>query len=675
MGEVLTLPGFSRLAGTVSGYRYVKVVLDRGDGAVHFIDSGGGILHVQYVACDVLGMSMDELARGLDAFNDAVYRDPGRRFCLGTLALHGRRAGGGEGFLSLETVDVDTMSRELLRDFYRAVRGWVDPAVRLVLKPANHLQEGYLVDVPAQEIPRVLAHELYSCATFVPLNPGSVRGRVRVFRSAEEYRAAAEPPQWHDILVMPRIPEDIPRVAGIIHAEHTTPLSHVNVMAAGWRIPNAVRLDVFELIERAGLDGQWAQYRVDADAADLVLTAARPPGADASAPWAAAPWAAAGRVALERPELAATPISALSELRTADRVRFGTKAAHLGEICHLVQHGSPRWLGFYQVPRPPRADLLRHLARQLDVLEPETEKAATATTELAAAAQRLVKEHVRVPRGIALPFSLHQRFLDSSATVRDAHARLAQSREQGAALAARCLDLQQLVRATPLPADLRDEIERAVVRHLTGVPRFVVRSSSNAEDLAGFSAAGLYTSLPGVGAAEQGHVLDAVREVWASLVSPRAVLLRRQAGIPLDHCAMGVIVQEQVEATTGGVLVTCNPLDRRDFRTVCLNVSRRSVAEVVSGSGSPLQYLCNTVEGTSRTVSLGSDGTDLDAATKAVLRKLALIGRLLQSHFSPDDSFARPVDVEWLVEGELIHLLQLRPFHSGGIDDSEENAG
>ncbi|WP_280725963.1 PEP/pyruvate-binding domain-containing protein [Kitasatospora sp. MAA4] len=647
----------------------MKLVLDRAESTVHFIDSADGVLHVQYVACDVLGMSMGELAQDLDAFNDSVYRDPERRFYLGTLALHGGQQGDAERFLSLETVDVDTMSREMLRFFYRAVRAQLDPGVPLLLKPANHLQEGYLADVPVEEIPRVLAHDLYSRARFVPLNPGTARGRVRMFRSEEEYRSAAEPLRWHDILVMPRIPEDIPRLSGIVHGEHTAPLSHVNVMAAGWRIPNAVRVDAIELVERAGLDGQWAEYQVDADAADFVLMAAERPRAVSALP----PWAAAGTVVLERPEWAPAPITALSDLRMGDQGRFGTKAANLGELCHLLQYGSPRWLGFYRAPRPPRANLLGHLARQLGVPEGEVEDAA----------RHLAKEHAVVPRGIALPFSLHRRFLDSSSQLLAALAELWRTVDaNGSDLAERCLDVQRLIRSTPLPADLRSEIERALVRYLAGAARFVVRSSSNAEDLAGFSAAGLYTSLPQLGTTDE--VLDGVREVWASLYSPRAVLLRRQAGIPLEHCSMGVIVQEQVEARTGGVLVTCNPLDRRDFRTVYLNISQRSVAEVVSGSGgAPIQYLCNTVEGTSRTLSLGSAGADLDDSMKAAVRRLALISRLLQSHFSPEPepepapkfapkSESEPVDVEWLIEGERIHLLQLRPFHTTGL---EENAG
>ncbi|MGW2866772.1 PEP/pyruvate-binding domain-containing protein [Kitasatospora sp. NPDC001225] len=670
-GEKLTLEEFSELAGQVGGYPYVKVVLDRDESVLHFIDSADGTLHVRYIACEILGMSIDELARGLDSFNDDVYRNPDRRFYLGTLARHTRRAaenGEADTFLSLETVDVDTMSQDMLRFFYHRVREHIDPLLPLVLKPAGHEQEGYLARIPETEIPRVLSHELYSAASYVPLNAGTAHGRLRVFGSEEEYRADPEPLEWHDIVVMPRVPEDIPRVSGIIHTEHTTPLSHINVMAAGWRIPNAVGVEAVERIDRAGLhDRCWVHYRVEADGGELLLEAARP-GDREEAP----PTPPADRVAVDLPDLTPTPVTPLSALREGDHVRFGTKAANLGELTHLLQHGSPRWLGFYSVPRPPRDNLLRYLARQLGLPEDAD------TAELDAAAQLLVKEYAHVPRGIVLPFSLQQRFLDSSAELRTAVDRLDSALRDGTSLhegrrieerieeriEALCLEAQRLIRDTPLPDPIRTEIDRAIDRHLYGARVQVVRSSSNAEDLAGFSAAGLYESVADASGTDA--VLDAVREVWASLFSPRAVLLRRQAGIPLDHCRMAVIVQEQVGATVGGVLVTCNPLSPQDFRNVYLNISPRSVTDVVSGRGAPLQYLCNTMEGGSRTVSLGTAGTDLDAGTKDLVRRLALISRLLQSHFSPDETYATPVDIEWAIEGDQISLLQLRPFRTAG---------
>jgi phosphoenolpyruvate synthase/pyruvate phosphate dikinase len=387
-------------------------------------------------------------------------------------------------------------------------------------------------------------------------------------------------------------------------------------------------------------DGQWVEYTVTAE--ELTLRPIDRPAQLAEPAWLAS------RITLAEPEIAATPVVALAELRMSDHYRYGTKAANLGELCDVLANGSQRLLGFYRIARPPRENLLGPLARMLG------------TSDLDQAVTELLDE-VRVPRGIAVPFSVHQRFLESSPRIQQAIGKLKMALELDAPeIDSLCVTLQQLIRSARLPGELRRLIDDAIVTHLAGVQTFVVRSSSNAEDLAGFSAAGIYESINHVSSAET--IFASVKEVWASLVSTRSVRLRKQAGISLDDCYMGVIVQEQVGATTGGVLVTTNPMNPADFRNVYVNVSPRSVTEVVDGGTVPLQYLYNTVEGGGRTVSLGSSDHDLPDSTRDQLQRLALIGRLLQSHFAPDYTFADPVDIEWAAGTDTIHLLQLRPY-------------
>ncbi|MET7280474.1 PEP/pyruvate-binding domain-containing protein [Kribbella sp. NPDC005582] len=637
-----TLTDFEGLATTVAGYPYVKLVLDQETSIVHLIDGADRLLHVQYVAERILGMTRAELARNLDAFNDSVYRAADRRFLLGTLALHNRPEYGGL-FFSLETVEVDTMSVELLHTFYRTVRELVDDSLPVLLKPANHLQESF----PADGIPRILAHELYSTAPYVPLNPGTTTGRLRVFTSEEAYRTTTDPVRWYDVLVMDRMPDDIPRVSGLINSRHTTPLSHTNVLAAGWGIPNAIQQGA--LADLATLDGAWVAVTVDPAAAEVaVQEIARPDSIDAGPSWAIT------QVDIGKPDLAAAQILPLEELRASDAHRFGTKAANLGELTAVLRDGSPYWLGFYSAPRPPRPHLLDYLARHLGT-------SSIDQSELSQAVLRMVKEQVVVPRGIALPFALQQQFLESSPAIQQTIGKLKMALALGGEVDGLCAELGALIRESPLPADLRTLIEDAVLRHLTGAGRVVVRSSSNAEDLIGFSAAGIYESIPEVESIED--VVHAIQRVWASLVTTRGVLLRDEAGIGLSDCFMGVVIQQQLDGALGGVMVTTNPLDRADFRSVLLNLARNSVDDVVSGAGDPLQHLYNTMEGGSRTVALGTDGVDVDDQAKATLGRLALIGRLLQAHFAgADGPVDAPVDVEWLVDGDRIVLLQCRPY-------------
>lgn len=644
VGAQLTMAAFTQLAGRLGGYPFVKVVVDRPNATVHFLNDAKYSFHVDYIATEILGISRQELESGIDAFNHSVYHDPDRRFCLGILALHSHEE---RRIFSLETVEVDTMSGEMLTFFHDFVREHVDPALPMLLKPANHRQELLLAEIPANRVPRISAHELFSSARFVPLNPGSAHGRLRAFRTESDYHNASDSLEWYDIIVMHRVPDDVPRLAGIVNAHHTTPLSHTNVLASGWQIPNAIQLGVFERIEREDLDGQWVRYEVPTDGDEIVLTLTDEP-VDVSR----RPGWYAQRIVLEEPESESTPIASLDTLRLRDRYRYGTKAANLGELHHVLANGSGRLLGFYQVQRPPRENLLGYLAALLDV---------PATADLGQAARRLLQQHVNVPRGIALPFSVQRRFLESSPRVQQAIGKLKMALELDVPeVEPLCLELQQLIRGTRIPDDLRDAIDAALVTELGGVRTFVVRSSSNAEDLAGFSAAGIYESINHVTTADR--IFASIKEVWASLVSARSVRLRQLAGISLDDSYMGVIVQEQVDANFGGVMVTTNPMNRNDFRNVYVNVSAKSVTEVVSGSALPLQYLYSTVEGGGRTISLGDAEQDLDSAAKDQMQRLAVIGRLLQAHFSPDYTFDSPVDVEWIADEDRITIVQLRPY-------------
>ncbi|MFG2603452.1 PEP/pyruvate-binding domain-containing protein [Streptomyces sp. NPDC048514] len=649
VGANLSLPLFRALSGVLAGHPYLKVVVDRAEHTWHLLDTRVHPFHVNYIATRVLGLTLAELDADLDAFNASVYMDPERRFLLGVLSLHTDEEPDGieRPFLVLETTEADTMHGALLEEFYLFVRGRVDGRLPLLLKPANHGQENELAAVSEVRVPRILSHELFGDRTRTCLNPGEAEGRLRYFRGTAEYERAAAELGWSDIVAMPTLPDDVPRIAGFINTVPTTPLSHTNVLASGWGIPNAIVRDLDELVERDGLDGAWVRYRVREDAITLERLSRKP--ALQRPAWHQQ------RIRIETPLLDDAPVLELHRLRLADRDSYGTKAAHLGELHHVLDSRSADLTAFYRRPRPPRPDLLGHLAARLG------EPGAT-TERLRFAAAERVAETVRAPEGVALPFRLHHLFLTSSPALQQGIGKLKMALELEAfdVIDSLSLSLQSLVRGTPVPDEVARAITGSVADLLADGRRLVVRSSSNAEDLPGFSAAGIYDSVTTVRGAEQ--LMDAVRQVWASLLSPRSVRMRHQVGISLDDTYMGVIVQEYVPADLGGVLVTCNPTRRDDFRNVYLNCTSGSPERVVDGTVLPHQYLYNTVEGGGRTVDVGSSGEDLPAATRTSLARLSLVGRLLQSHFGAGDP-DEALDIEWLMTAEgAFHLVQVRPY-------------
>ena len=652
IGKRLSLEAFRQLSGNLAGYPFVKVVVDRNanaDQVVHFINNHRYQFHSDYIAEVMMETPREELDMRIDEFNASVYGSPDRNYYLGTVALHKK----GERFFTLETVELDSMGEQAVIEFYWTVKAHLDPVLPFFFKPANHGQEAIAQALSKEKLPRIYSHELHAASAFIALNPGKAKGRIRAFASEKEYKAARSTLEWYDIIVMERVPDDIPRLSGIINAKHTTPLSHTNVLAHGWQIPNCVQIGIMEQIREEGLSERWVELGVELDGTKVALQPVEePPARELTRP----AWVSQ-RVVLEEPDTQNVPIAELQQLRMTDRFKYGTKAAHLGELMHLLEFGSERLLGFYKIRRAPRPHLLPYIGKFLGLSESESLDAPLLNRR----AIEFLRNTLRVPRGIALPFTLNQQFLETSPKIQQMLGKLKMALELNAReIDPLCLDLMNMMRTLRMDEKMRETIDSMIANNLAGVSSFVVRSSSNAEDLESFSAAGIYESLNHQTTAE--NIFQSIREVWASLVSPRSVRLRQEVGISLDDCWMGVIIQEEMPSRLGGVLVTTNPLNPADFRNVYVNVSTNSVDSVVSGVELPLQYVYNTVEGGGRTLSLGSSDTDLVTEDKELLQKLAFAGRLLQSHFSPNYTFSDPVDIEWLIDDEGIVILQLRPY-------------
>lgn len=643
--QPLTPAAFQQLCGNLAGYPFVKIVIDREQHHIHFINHAHCEFHADYVAENILGMTKEDLFKNLDKFNHSLYQDPHRRFYLGMIALH---KNDGHPFYTFETVEVDTMDASMLTWFFDETKKNLEHSLPLLIKPANQMQEQIVKELDEYRYPRIFTHELFSSSSFIPLNEGHTQGRLRVFHSEEEFEQALASIEWFDIIAMARVPDNVPRVAGIINSCYTTPLSHTNVLAHGWEIPNSIQLDILDELDGKHLNGTWVEYSVSQQSDRAQIEKINRPLQIPNTP----AWRV-HQIKLEEPETEDTPILPLEKLRISDRFRYGTKAANIGELKHVLDNGSERLTGFYRIKRPPRDNLLPYLADLLEV---------PAKSDLNQVSWDFLKTNIRIPRGIAIPFSIQQEFLQSSPKIQQAIGKIKMALELGAKnFDPLCHTLSQLVRNTRLPDKLRFYIDEQIAEHLGGVSSFVVRSSSNAEDLEHFSAAGIYESKNHVTTAE--HIFESIKDVWASLLSARSIRLRQEVGISLDDVYMGVIIQEEVKSDLGGVLVTTNPLDPKgDFRNVYINACMNSVVNVVEGKGQPYQFLFNTLEGVGKTLSLGDAKQDLSKEQKLTLRKLAVASRLLQSHFSPDYTFSYPIDVEWTSNPDGLYILQIRPY-------------
>jgi pyruvate,water dikinase len=232
----------------------------------------------------------------------------------------------------------------------------------------------------------------------------------------------------------------------------------------------------------------------------------------------------------------------------------------------------------------------------------------------------------------------------------------------------------EAMRFAPLPDGLRDEI--AARYEALGEPPVAVRSSAIGEDGEDATFAGLQESFLWVQGVD--HLCDAVHACWASLYTPRAISYRRRLEA-VDE-AMGVTVQQMVDAEVSGVLFTCNPVSG-DPSMLAVNASWGLGLSVVGGETTPDDFLVSKITGEVVRQTVNDKGIEYvpdprgggtvrrevpperrgqPCVGEAELAALLDLGRRVEQHFGSHQ------DVEWaLARGaslpESLLVLQARP--------------
>jgi pyruvate, water dikinase len=245
-----------------------------------------------------------------------------------------------------------------------------------------------------------------------------------------------------------------------------------------------------------------------------------------------------------------------------------------------------------------------------------------------------------------------------------------------------CAELTEAIRSAPVPAGVQAEITRGYRelgrQNSQSAPPVAVRSSAIGEDSETATFAGQQQTLLWI--AGEDHVIDAVRDCWASLYSPTAVTYRARAADGTDSPAMGVAVQAMVDALTSGVMFTCNPVSG-DPSTIAVNASWGLGEAVVGGEVTPDEYRLSKVTGEVLREQVGEKRVEYVAApdgdgtvrrdvpperrnrpclSDRDLKTLVDVARRVERHFGAHQ------DIEWAIaragaSPANLYVLQSRP--------------
>ncbi len=297
---------------------------------------------------------------------------------------------------------------------------------------------------------------------------------------------------------------------------------------------------------------------------------------------------------------------------------------------------------------------------------------------------------VRVPGGFATTAHAFRDFLAHDGLAARIEARLKPLDVSDVrALAEAGREIRRWIVETPFPPALDEAIKTAFAQMETqsGVPGIsvAVRSSATAEDLPDASFAGQQETFLNIVGVD--NVLNAMKEVFASLYNDRAISYRVHKGFTHAEVALSAGVQRMVRSDTGaaGVMFTLDT--ESGFRDVVFITSSYGLGEsVVQGAVNPDEFyvhkpllaagkpavirraigskLCKMIFGAKAEAGKSTVTVDVSHAERdrfslddANVLELARYAVIIENHYG------RPMDIEWGLDGGdgKLYILQARP--------------
>jgi hypothetical protein len=490
-------------SAAISGAVSVKTVFDRFDATLHFQNSKRYKIHWEFASKHLSGKGKPIVPQ-LAQFNTTEYYSPDRRFILGALT-HYR----GPDVWVYEISPYDTASAELITTAYRAIRDNSFIGDKLAFHPTSEAVETVAKSLPA-DVKVVSTDDIFKGVKYQPLNLGTSMGRLAFVQASQVDTVFVS---YRDIVVLDAVPNDIGVAQGLITGVFQTPLSHLTVLSQNRGTPNMGLRGGWDDPALRALEGKWIELKV---------------------------------------------------------------GAFEYSIREVTQAEADQWWNDHR-PAPveiPAMDLattdFRDADKILDDAEPSLrnrlKKAIPAFGGKASHYSGLTKMGSTVPhpKAFGVPLYWYDKFMKDNGLYGEAAAMIADPafKADPSVREAKLKAFRTKIEATPLDPPFEQAIlAKLAADYPAGIP-FRFRSSTNSEDLFGFTGAGLYESHTGNADDPLKPVAGAIRETWGSIWTLRAYEEREYRSIPHLGVGMALLVHPSFpDEEANGVALTANIFD------------------------------------------------------------------------------------------------------------------
>jgi len=514
------------LDSSIPGARSAKIIIDRSDNnKLYFQNSKKYKIHWEFAREHLSGAGKPFVGE-LEQFNLAEYYSPDRRFILAALTRYE-----GPEVWALELSPYDTADADMIGTAYRAIAESPLFNDDFYFHPTSQSIELRAKSLPG-DVKQISTGKLFEGIDYQPLNLAISYGKLRFIKSS---KLDKEYVNFRDIVVLDKVPNDISVVSGIITAEFQTPLSHINVLSQNRGTPNMGLRDALSNKDLLALKDEWV--KIEAKAFDWSIEKVTKEEADK---W----WDE------HRPPEVAIPAK---DLTRAELIDIG--------------------------------DVLNSSISQKEAIK---EAIPSCGGKASHYAELITVEDLNVPKAFVIPIYYYDNFMNKHGFDKQIEALLADDEfVQNAKIRDKKLkELRDAMKKAELDEDFIQDVKRKIEEDFNGL-RMRFRSSTNAEDLEGFTGAGLYTSKSGALNDEKKTIEKAIRKVWASVWYFRAFEERSYRGISHLDVGMALLVHRSFpDEYANGVALTSNPYDTSGMEPAFyINVQRGEASVVKPEAG------------------------------------------------------------------------------------------